>query len=96
MAVSGSGSLHFLWACGDEYLGLVLQEDKKLMHFLADVDRALPRLQRAARVAEVTTEAALVRRMVKNLKDPVRMATVKDGKKSSAYVDFVVQIISRM
>lgn len=58
---------------------VLLQDDDVFIHFLADVDRQVPRLQRGARVAECASGAALVKKMVKNNKDINRMATIRDG-----------------
>jgi hypothetical protein len=49
------------------------------MHFLADVDRSIPRMQRAARSQQTLSVNDTVRKHVKNLKDPCRMATIDDG-----------------
>jgi hypothetical protein len=92
-ACNVSDAFNFDWAYCSDYLNLVLQDDEKYMHFLSDADRCIPRLQRAARTAEPTTEAALVKRMVKNLKDVCRMATVENGKTSCAHVELLLELI---
>lgn len=49
------------------------------MKFLSDADRSVPRLQRASRLLQDQTQSQLVKKMVKNLKDVCRMATIHDG-----------------
>lgn len=66
--------------------------------FLSDVDRAIPRQQRAHRQNKSTKEltpAARIQQLNKNLKDVYRMAMVKKGYYSSPSVDnCIISIVS--
>lgn len=59
------------------------------MHFLADVNRAVPRLQKGSR--KTTKEGKQAGYLVKNMRDAYRLMIVEDGKHMPFFV-----ILSRL